>query len=66
MLRKGKITSIDEAGSGIITDENEQEIPFTLKLHEPANIIGANVSFDIQLKPEGLVATDILLITSSD
>lgn len=61
MLRKGKITSIDNDGSGIITDENEQEIPFTLGNSFFYNIKGANVKFDIELTDDGLVAVDVQL-----
>lgn len=66
MLRKGKITSINEAGTGIITDENEQEIPFALGTSFFYNVVGADVNFDIALKPDGLVAIDISLITDSN
>lgn len=63
MLRKGKITSINNDGSGIITDENEQEIPFILGNSIFYNINGADVRFDIELTDIGLVAVDIQLDT---
>lgn len=64
MRRKGKITLIDDEGSGIITDENEQEIPFNLDNSFFYNLKGAEVNFDIELRSEGLVAIDISLIPS--
>lgn len=63
MLRKGKITSINNDGSGVITDENEQEIPFTLGDSFFYNIEGANVKFEIKLTDIGLVAVDVQLST---
>ncbi|MDN3588562.1 hypothetical protein QWY86_17910 [Pedobacter aquatilis] len=63
MLRKGKITSINNDGSGLITDENEQEIPFTLGDSLFYNIKGADVNFNIKLTDAGLVAVDIQLAT---
>ncbi|MFC3559450.1 hypothetical protein [Pedobacter jamesrossensis] len=66
MLRKGKITSINEEGSGIITDENNQEIPFNLGTSFFYNLKDVKVYFDIELKPEGLVAIDISLATDSN
>lgn len=65
MLRKGIITSIDGVGSGIITDENEQEIPFNLGTSFFYNLKGAEVNFDIDLQPQGLVAIDISLATDA-
>ncbi|KQR67286.1 hypothetical protein [Pedobacter sp. Leaf176] len=61
MLRKGTITSINEDGSGIITDDNEQEIHFRLEKNFFENLKGVPVSFDIELSPEGLVAVGIQL-----
>ncbi|GAA3964357.1 hypothetical protein GCM10022246_16900 [Pedobacter ginsengiterrae] len=64
MLRKGKITLIDDNGFGVITDENEQEIPFSLDHSFFYNLKGADVNFDIELRSDGLVAVDISLIAS--
>ena len=61
MLRKGKITSIKEDGSGIITDENEQEIHFRLEKSFFENLTGASVSFEIELSIDGLIAVDVKL-----
>ncbi|WP_231463614.1 MULTISPECIES: hypothetical protein [unclassified Pedobacter] len=61
MLREGKITSINNDGSGIITDENDQEIPFKLGDNFFYNIKGAKVKFDIELTDAGLVAIDVHL-----
>jgi len=61
MLRKGKITSIKEDGSGIITDENEQEIHFKLEKSFFENLTGAAVSFEIELSNNGLIAVDVKL-----
>jgi len=66
MLRKGKITSINDDGSGIITDENEQEIPFTLGDSFFYNIKDADVKFDIKLTDLGLVAVDVQLATEEE
>ena len=59
MLRKGTITSIKEDGSGIITDENEQEICFKLEKSFLENLTGTPVSFEIELSPDGLIAVGI-------
>lgn len=59
MLRKGTITSIDEDGSGIITDDNEQEIHFRLEKNFLKNLTGTPVSFEIELSSEGLIAVGI-------
>ena len=61
MLRKGKITSFNEDGSGIITDENDQEIPFVMGEVISQNINGSSVSFKIELGKGGLVAVDVEL-----
>ncbi|KQS34490.1 hypothetical protein [Pedobacter sp. Leaf194] len=62
MLRKGTITSIENDGRGIITDENDQEIPFEFERNMLQSIKGATVSFDIELGNAGLVAVGIQLI----
>lgn len=62
MLRKGTITSLQENGWGVITDENEQEIHFKLEKSLLDNFTGAFVSFEIELKSVGLVAVDVQLI----
>lgn len=59
MLRKGTITAIEEDGSGIITDENEQEIYFKLEKSFLENLTGAPVSFEIELSNDGLIAVGI-------
>jgi len=59
MLRKGTITSIEEDGSGIITDDNEQEIHFRLEKKNLKSLTGTPVSFEIELSPEGLIAVGI-------
>ena len=61
MLRKGTITKIEEDGSGIITDENEQEIQFRLEKSILENLTGVPVSFEIELSTEGLIAVEIKL-----
>ncbi|MCZ4222626.1 hypothetical protein [Pedobacter rhodius] len=61
MLRKGTITSLEEDGSGIITDENEQEICFKLEKSMLENLTGTPVSFEIELTDEGLIAVDVQL-----
>ncbi|RZL16164.1 MAG: hypothetical protein EOO96_29375 [Pedobacter sp.] len=59
MLRKGKITSFNEDGSGMITDENDQEIPFLTGEIVSKTINGSSVSFKIELSKGGLVAVDV-------
>ncbi|WP_316829614.1 hypothetical protein [Pedobacter aquatilis] len=63
MLRKGTITLIGEDGSGVITDENDQEIPFKFEIDALKKFNGASVSFEIELSVDGLVAVDVQLLT---
>jgi len=62
MLRKGTITSIEKDGTGVITDENEQEIPFKLEKSLMQSFNGAVVSFDIELSSAGLIAVGVQII----
>jgi len=62
MLRKGTITSIENDGTGIITDENEQEIPFKLEKSLMQSFNGAAVSFDIELSSAGLIAVGVQIL----
>jgi len=58
-MRKGKIASIDvSTNSGIIVDENEQEISFSFK-RDKSLIISQKVNFEIQLTPDGLAAIQV-------
>jgi len=58
-MRKGKIASIDvSTNSGIIVDENEQEISFPFK-RDKSLIISQKVNFQIKLTPDGLAATQV-------
>jgi hypothetical protein len=62
MLRKGTITSIETDGSGIITDENDQEIPFVLQEQIVKSLTGTPVQFKIELASSGLIAVCIELL----
>jgi len=58
-MRKGKIASIDvSTNSGIIVDENEQEISFSFK-RDKSLIMSQKVNFEIQLTPDGLAAIQV-------
>ena len=58
-MRKGKIASIDvSTNSGIIVDENEQEISFSFKKDKSLNL-SQKVNFEIQLTPDGLAAIQV-------
>ena len=58
-MRKGKIASIDvSTNSGIIVDENEQEISFSFKKDKSLNL-SQKVNFEIQLTPDGLTAIQV-------
>ncbi|WP_316759950.1 hypothetical protein [Pedobacter aquatilis] len=58
-MRKGKIASIDvSTNSGIIVDENEQEISFSFK-RDKSLIISQMVNFQIKLTPDGLAAIQV-------
>ncbi|WP_131536650.1 hypothetical protein [Pedobacter nototheniae] len=59
MIRKGKITFIDEDKSGVITDENEQEITFSLTDFKSEVWIGMDIYFKIEMSKTGLVASAI-------
>ncbi|GGI24497.1 hypothetical protein [Pedobacter mendelii] len=65
MLRKGIVTLIKEDGSGIITDENDQEIPFKFEKDFLKDFTGATVSFRIDLGNKGLVAVGVQLMSDS-
>jgi len=58
-MRKGTIASIDVANnSGIIVDENEQEISFSFK-KDKSLTISQKVNFEIQLTLDGLAAVQV-------
>ncbi|MCZ4244067.1 hypothetical protein [Pedobacter punctiformis] len=59
MIRKGTITFIDEDRSGVITDENEQEITFSLENYKNQVWIGMDIYFVIEMSQTGLVANGI-------
>jgi len=58
-MRKGTIVSIDVSKkTGIIVDENEQEISFSFKKDKSLNL-SQKVNFEIQLTPDGLAAIQV-------
>ena len=58
-MRKGTIVSIDVSKkTGIIVDENEQEISFSFKKGKSLNL-SQKVNFEIQLTPDGLAAIQV-------
>jgi len=58
-MRKGTIVSIDVSEkTGIIVDENEQEISFSFKKDKSLNL-SQKVNFEIQLTPDGLAAIQV-------
>lgn len=61
-MRKGIVKGINPIfGSGIIEDENEQEIAFCLsQVYEDIHINDA-VEFDIVMSSHGLIANDVKL-----
>ncbi|MGM9476156.1 hypothetical protein ACS5PU_06990 [Pedobacter sp. GSP4] len=60
MIRTGKIIYLDEIKStGIIQDENEQEIGFDISEWIDGLYLGASVNFNIALCSEGLTAVDL-------
>lgn len=59
-MRRGKIISIDTAsGTGLIIDENDQEITFNMKATDILFNISDVVQFEIELTPNGLEALRI-------
>jgi len=59
-VRRGKIISIDTAsGTGLIIDENDQEITFNMKATDILFNISDVVQFEIELTPNGLEALRI-------
>ncbi|WP_316845599.1 hypothetical protein [Pedobacter psychrodurus] len=61
MIRKGRIQTIDKfSGTGVIVDENDQEISFSVEDLIEWPIKSAEVAFDIALTALGLMAIDII------
>ncbi|RNL56672.1 hypothetical protein [Pedobacter jejuensis] len=65
MARNGIIKSLNSDLSGIITDENQQDIPFEIDIDFLKSLSGKNVSFQIELSATGLVAVDVQLLNST-
>lgn len=61
MIRKGRIQTIDKfSGTGVIVDENDQEISFSVEDLIEWPIKSVEVAFDIVLTALGLMAVDII------
>jgi len=63
MIRKGRIQNFNSFnGLGIIIDENDQEISFSVERLKEWPRANEEVTFDIALTALGLMATDIVPI----
>ncbi|WP_378981786.1 hypothetical protein [Pedobacter lithocola] len=65
MLRNGIIKSLNDDYSGVITDENQQDIPFKIDIDFLKNLRGKNVNFQIELSATGLMAVGVQLLNST-
>jgi cold shock CspA family protein len=62
-MRKGKILSVDPTrGHGLIEDENEQEIIFSLESLNTKVDVSDEVLFEIAMGAGGLMAVDLTLL----
>jgi cold shock CspA family protein len=62
-MRKGKILSVDPTrGHGLIEDENEQEIIFSLESLNTKVDVSDEVLFEIAMGAHGLMAVDLTLL----
>ena len=64
-MRKGIVRGINPIfGTGIIEDENEQEITFCLSQQLDESIgIDDHVEFDIVMSPHGLIANNVKMFS---
>lgn len=59
-MRKGKIASINVIDkSGVILDENDQEVPFYFETLKEVLGISEEVEFEIKLTEKGLAAVKV-------
>jgi hypothetical protein len=63
MIRKGRIQTINKfSGLGVIVDDNDQEISFSVECLVDWPSKDEEVTFDISLTALGLMATNIVLL----